>query len=196
MKTICSVFLAFLFAVCASAQTLPAVKTSAASGVSVIEKNWRIARQPRFVGTTSTSTLTAEDWVWQKRQSDINARKGLPPAPPPTPRKTTATVTTLGEVIYLYEVKFRNDGAKAIRQIVWDYVVYEAGTGNELGRRNFKSNVKISPRKGKSVSGRSSLPPSNIVVVNADDDAVIQYSEEIEIKSIEYADGTTWEAAP
>jgi hypothetical protein len=97
-------------------------------------------------------------------------------------------------VEYLYEAKFMNTGERKIRKLVWEYVFFEPGTQNEVGRRQIESKVSINPGKIGSVAVRSASPPSGIVSVSqTGKKPQEQYSEQVVIKSIEYDDGSVWQ---
>jgi uncharacterized protein affecting Mg2+/Co2+ transport len=95
--------------------------------------------------------------------------------------------------VFAYKLSLRNDGAKAIRVIDWDYVFFDKGTTREVGRRQFTSEAKIAPGKSKELSVIARLPPAQTVSVQSlnekERDAL---DGQIEIVRIEYTDGTIW----
>jgi hypothetical protein len=58
----------------------------------------------------------------QRRARAEETAKSRPPEPP--------------RYAFNYKLSVRNAGAKAIKEIDWDYVFTDAGTGEELGRRD------------------------------------------------------------
>jgi hypothetical protein len=95
--------------------------------------------------------------------------------------------------VFNYKVSLRNDGAKAIRAVDWDYVFFDKGTQHEVGRRRFTNAAKIAPGKSKELSVVASQPPAHTVSVQSlntkERDAL---EGRIEIVRIEYTDGTIW----
>ncbi|MDT7602557.1 MAG: hypothetical protein QOF61_554 [Acidobacteriota bacterium] len=95
--------------------------------------------------------------------------------------------------VFMYKVSLRNDGAKAIRSVDWDYVFFDKGTTHEIGRRQFTSDEKIAPGKSKELTIVARQPPTETVSVQAlnekERDALDAH---IEIVRIEFADGSVW----
>ena len=99
-------------------------------------------------------------------------------------------------VTYIYEVKVRNTGEKEIRTLIWEYVFFEPGTERELGRRRFVSRESIGPGKTRNLVLRSaSSPTGTIDASKAGKKSRDEYSEQVVIQRIEYADGSVWQAA-
>ncbi len=95
---------------------------------------------------------------------------------------------------YRYKVLVRNSGAKAIKAIDWDYILYDPDTQNEIARHQFASEEKISPGKEKELSVFILSPPTRTVASdqhnNKDGN---QFTEHAIIVRIEYSDGSTWQ---
>jgi len=96
--------------------------------------------------------------------------------------------------VFLYRSSVRNGSSKAITELDWDYVFYDAVTGEELGRREFSSAQKIAPGKSKELSFMISTPPTKRISVHSLDkkerDGI---QEQIVIVRIKYEDGSVWE---
>lgn len=100
---------------------------------------------------------------------------------------------TRARYVFTYKVSLRNDGAKLIRAIDWDYVFFDKSTHRETGRRQFTSAAKIAPGKSKQLSVVASQPPAHTVSVqtlNAKERDALD--GRIEIVRVEYGDGTVW----
>jgi hypothetical protein len=94
---------------------------------------------------------------------------------------------------FAYKAKIRNGGAKAIREIDWDYVFFDATTGEELGRREFANTGKISSGKSKELSFRILSPPTKRVSVHSLGKKEREgLRGQIVIVRVEYVDGTVW----
>ena len=200
MKVLCSVLVLFLFALCASAQALS--HPSAGPGVTVIEKKWRIdVRNPALEKDPVKAMKEREEEERKRKAADrLNEQlnqAGMPPVAPPVRAPATDTGPRGLSVTYVYEVKFSNTGAKRIRSIAWEYVFFEPGTKREAGRRRFVSEVSIGPGRSRNVVVRSALSPTGTFdATKAGKKPRDQYSEEVVIRSVGYADGSVWQATP
>lgn len=203
MKALNALLLLLLFSAGALSQTVS--KSSDAPGVTVVQKKWRAEiRNPALEEDPfRASNERAQEERDQRdniRENAVRTRLGLPPVPPPnrTPQPETEKRERVSTVyiVYIYEVKVRNDGEKAIRALDWEYVFYEPGTEQEVGRRRFVSKLNISPGKAKSLVIRSASPPTgSINAAKVGKKPRDQYTEQIVINRIEYADGSVWQAS-
>ncbi len=95
---------------------------------------------------------------------------------------------------FSYTVSFKNNGAKEITAIDWDYVFYDLVSQAELGRREFGSEQKIASGKTKELKFFISAPPVRRISVQAlDKNERAGLGERIELVRIQYADGTSWQ---
>ncbi|HEV2764359.1 MAG TPA: hypothetical protein VGV38_15370 [Pyrinomonadaceae bacterium] len=95
--------------------------------------------------------------------------------------------------VYQYTAEVRNDGAKRIEGLVWEFVVTDPASGKETGRRRFYSLDKINAGAGKKLRGRSHLPPSATVsVADAGKAKNPANVERAEFRCVMYADGSFW----
>ncbi|HEX3183645.1 MAG TPA: hypothetical protein VHQ94_02560 [Pyrinomonadaceae bacterium] len=96
--------------------------------------------------------------------------------------------------VFVYKTTVKNLSDKAIKSIDWDYVFFERGTENELGRREFTSEEKISPGKSKELTVTITKPPTqtiSLTALNTGERASLD--ERVVIVRIDYADGTSWQ---
>jgi hypothetical protein len=205
MNVISPVILLFLFAVArVSAQdALPqaADLSGPAPRAEVVEKKWYMeVNNPAFekspFGAVEEVRQTTRNQRAIRRQNEIRARRGLPPLRTPARAPQPETENGKSPNIYTYKVKIKNTGEKAIQTLVWDYVFFEAGTEKEVGRLQFLNKTKISPGKTKELSVSSLYPPAETIsAAAAGRKTRDQYSEQVIIQSIEYSDGSVWQAA-
>jgi hypothetical protein len=95
---------------------------------------------------------------------------------------------------FLYRTSVRNASTKAISEIDWDYVCVDAGTGDELDRRQFTSVQNIAPGKTKELSFTLSTPPTRRISVYAlDKKERAGVDEHVVIVRVKYADGSVWQ---
>ena len=199
MKVPCSMLALFLFALCASAQVLP--NPSARPKVTVIQKKWRIdVRNPASEKDPFKAIKEHQQEVIEQRgdarENENRIQQGEPTLPPRVRVPSPETGARGLSVTYVYELKVRNTGEKRIRTLNWEYVFFEPGTEREVGRRRFVSKVSIMPGSTRNVVSRSaSSPTGTIEATKAAKKLRAQYSEQVVIRSVEYADGSVWRAA-
>jgi len=198
MKVPGSMLVLFLFASCASAQALS--KLSAGPGVMVIQKQWRIDVRNFAVEKDpfGPNKQRQQEVIQQREDARENERRILDGVPTLPPRIRVPAPETRGHglsVTYIYEVKFRNTGVKGIRTLTWEYVFFEPGTEREVGRRRFISKVSIGPGRTRNLVVRRATPPTGTIdATQAGKRSRDQYSEQVVIQSVRYADGSVWQA--
>jgi hypothetical protein len=95
---------------------------------------------------------------------------------------------------FRYKVSVRNDSAKAVKELDWDYVFNDAATNEELGRHQFTSAERLAPGKSKEFSFFIPTPPAlRISAYALDKKERDGLNEQIIIVRILYEDGTVWE---
>src|SRR5437868_5615185 len=67
---------------------------------------------------------------------------------------------------FLYSVELKNDGSKAIKAILWNYLIIDSETNEELGRHECASFEKVGSNAVRALTMRSRLSPSRIVTVH------------------------------
>src|SRR5689334_10748515 len=66
---------------------------------------------------------------------------------------------------FLYSIELKNDGNKAIKAILWNYLIIDNATNQELGRHEFVSFEKVGSNAVRTLTVKSRLTPSRIVTV-------------------------------
>jgi hypothetical protein len=100
----------------------------------------------------------------------------------------------LPRYVFLYRSSIKNGSTKAIKELDWDYVFFDAMTGEELGRREFSSMQTIGPGKSKELSFMIPTPPTRRISVNAlDRKERVGIQEQVVIVRIKYEDGSVWQ---
>jgi hypothetical protein len=95
---------------------------------------------------------------------------------------------------FFYTLTVKNNGTQTIKETDWDYVFFDAATGEELGRRQFTSVEKIGPGKTKELSFVLDAPPTRrISVYSLDRKERVGLSEDALIMRVQYADGSFWQ---
>ncbi len=98
---------------------------------------------------------------------------------------------------YIYELKIKNSGPKAIEKVVLEYRFIDSVTNKELGRRFFISDTVIQAGKNQTLTFRSPLP----LIKNKDKKKRLKplgnkTLEKAVIQRIEYKDGSVWKQQP
>jgi hypothetical protein len=95
---------------------------------------------------------------------------------------------------YQYSVELANDGSKPIKAILWDYIITDSSSNEELGRHNFVSFEKVGRNIVKALRVRSRLSPSHVVTVQTmpppGSSTVV---ERVLLRCVVYDDGTLWQ---
>ena len=211
MKCLSLFLLAMLPAAGAIAQTptnpTPASVTSAnassanvtpAPGVEVTAMSWR---KESFVPALYDDPLArnqehADLEREQKRtirQNVVRVQSGQLPLPVPT-RPATTTRSGLSSIYYRYDAKVKSAATKTIREIAWEYSLYEPETEVQIGRHQYTSKVNLRPGKATILTGVSDTPPNGVVsVAKSGKELRSKYLERVVINRIEYDDGTFWQ---
>ena len=95
---------------------------------------------------------------------------------------------------FIYKASVKNIGDESIKVIDWDYIFFDAATGEELGRREFSSIEKIAPGKSKDLTFMIGVPPTQRISVYAlDKKERMGLTERVVIRRVEYSDGSVWQ---
>lgn len=94
---------------------------------------------------------------------------------------------------FMYKLTLQNKGARAVKEIEWDYVFTDTATGQELGRHQFAGGEKIGPGKKREFSYFIASPPTRTVSAHAlnrnERDGL---SEQVIVVRVLYEDGSEW----
>lgn len=202
MKILSLTLLLFLFTAAAAGQV--PVNSSITPDVSVIQKEWQeisnirnpVLDEDPFRAINET-TQTLRDREETMRQEKLRAKQGLPQEPRKTRSRPAEAAAKDSEptTIYIYKVKVKNTGQKVIQSLTWDYIFFDPDTKSEVGRRQFITKVDIAAGKTESIIVRSASPPTGSINVKQSGKKLRdRYSEQIVIQSIEYSDGSLWQA--
>lgn len=199
MKTLKLALLIILLAGSAAAQ-VPS-SASGAPDVTVLKVSWRrVSRSnprldevpPRNPERTlrmavNTARINAANSARSQGIDRLPVLLDVPSIPysPPTVRPWAG---------FIYEFTIKNTGSKIIRKLVWEYSFTDPVTQRTVGRRQFKSSVKILPGMTAKLVARSSLPPvGTINAARAGQNSPDQSPEQMVIQRIKYADGSVWQ---
>ena len=95
---------------------------------------------------------------------------------------------------FLYKLTVQNNGAKAVKEVEWDYVFTDAATGQEVGRHQFAGGEKIGPGRKREFSYFIPSPPARTVSADAlNRNEREGLAEQVVVVRVIYEDGTVWQ---
>src|SRR5436190_5934005 len=95
---------------------------------------------------------------------------------------------------FQYSVEVVNDGNNPIKAVLWDYIITDSSSNEELGRHNFVSFEKVGRNSVKALRVRSRLSPSRVVTVqNTPPPGNSTVVERVIFRCVVYDDGTLWQ---
>ena len=96
--------------------------------------------------------------------------------------------------VFFYKVRLKNSAAVPIVSIDWDYVFFDKGTENEVGRQQITSEEQIGPGKSREITVILSSPPTHTIsVTSLNKNERDQLSDKVELVRVKYADGRVWQ---
>ena len=172
--------------------------------VIVLEKSWH--KEPQVGPGRSSNPLGPNEALIRQTQMEkttIRQREeySLPnqptearmPVPAPRPIAPARSVITT----YVYKIKVKNNGAKTIKSIDWEYQFLNPQTHELMGYRRITSDTKLSPGKTKKLERRFTRQPTILVNANQLDKKYRdQFTERLIIHRIQYSDGSVWQRPP
>src|SRR5215213_2283736 len=94
---------------------------------------------------------------------------------------------------YRYKVRVRNDGAKAIKLVDWDYVFLDPDTRKEVGRQLFTSEEKVRPGDARDLEVFILSPPVRTASAQGKQKETTPFIEHVILTRVVYADGSVWQ---
>jgi len=95
---------------------------------------------------------------------------------------------------YVYSVELQNDGAKPIKAVLWDYIITDSSSKEELGRHNFVSFDRVARNSSRSLKAKSHVSPSRIVTVqDSPPPGNSTVVDRVILRCVVYDDGTLWQ---
>jgi len=96
--------------------------------------------------------------------------------------------------VYEYRARVRNDFAKPVEVVFWEYQFAEASNPDNPSRRQFLCGVGIKPGKEKELLALIGSGPTPVVSAETLGAAAAPaYREKAVVNRVEYADGTIWQ---
>ncbi len=95
---------------------------------------------------------------------------------------------------YEFRVKVRNEGARPVEVIFWEYQFTEKANPSNVARRQFLCGVQIKPNKEKELLAFGVSGPAEVVSAASVGEKPAQaFDEGVVVNRVEYADGTIWQ---
>jgi hypothetical protein len=176
-------------------------QTGASEALVVVKHEWykeRIAPRPSAAPLFTQEEMVKQSKLEAQAAAARNQDKGMAARAETNvtkneEAKAKATQTDPPRDGYRYVVKLRNDGAKTVKSIDWDYVFTDPATGQEAGHHQFTSDETIKPGKSKEVSVLYLTPPVKLVSAKALGQKKVTFDEKVIVVRVVYDDGTVWQ---
>jgi len=167
--------------------------------LTVLKHSWH----KDFVGMAANSNPLQpnEDLMRQTRAEkqvirdrDYRSRNQTTEIPMPVPGPRPIPPDPKSREFYVYKVTIKNNGAKRITAVDWEFQFLHPQTQEVMGGRRLTSRVKLSPGKTEVLKAQLFHQPTPLVWA---DQLEMKYSDQFKerviIHRIEYADGSTWQ---
>lgn len=202
MKLVNLVLLGLLSAGAISAQTL--TKPADPPGITVLKYSWQ---KDVYVPALFDDPMSPnQEQVNLRRQQRLikranAARAGAGQAPLPAPTRdiniANRQIPEGPSINYIYEAKIRNESAKTIKLIIWEYLVFDPQTMNLVGRHAFFDDSRIRAGKVVTLLGYTTTPPNSIILADkSGKGSRLKFEERVVISRLEFEDGTSWQRPP
>ena len=197
-------YFTLVFLLALSASVAKAQSTVDASGVEVTKCNWEKERigweRDPFSGPIENFDEVRARQRNERRIED--AKRGNSAEIDKIKREAKADAANIAtqhkatpsRYVFVYKATVKNSGSKAIKSIDWDYVFFERGTENEIGRQQFTSDEKIGPGHTKELVVTIRKPPTQTISLtdlNKNERGTLDGL--VVIVRVDYADGTIWQ---
>jgi hypothetical protein len=201
------VFLLLLLLPLAAAAQNPAPPPAAAAPLSVLGFKWsKSTRTPPKgesgqAGPAAAMTSANKNFERNRRTNDpagvrdpnadtIDARS----AAIEKSVQESRTAPRAPSEVYEYKARVRNDFAKQVEVVFWEYQFAEAASPDNPSRRQFLCGVNIKPGKDKELLALIGSGPTPVVSAESlGATAAPTYQEKAVVNRVEYADGTIWQ---
>ena len=167
--------------------------------LTVLDHSWR----KDFVGQRADSDPLKpnEDLMRQTRaekqvisERDYRLPNQTTEIPMPVPGPRPIPPDSKAREVYIYQVTLKNNGAKRIKAVDWEFQFLHPETQEVLGSRRITSRVKLSPHKTEVLKAQLFQQPTHIVWADQLGKKYSdQFKEQVIIHRIYYADDSTWQ---
>ena len=165
--------------------------------LTVLNHSWRKESSSQQV-SSNPRRPPDEDRIGQTpAERDILLQRGKEWPNQSVPVPPSRSTTGGGRDVYVYKITVKNDGAKLIKEVDWEFRFLHPDTQEELGNVRVSSKVNLSPGKTKVIKSRTHQQPIGVVLADQLDNKYRdQFREEVVIHRIVYSDGSAWQRQP
>jgi hypothetical protein len=183
-----------VIAICATAAGLSLAQTAATAGpphgLVTLKLSWsRKVSPPRAAGPRQDeiSGPARPDSPYDNPADKLRGPSPIPSSSLPVQGKLP--------YFYAYSLKVRNEGAKKVRGVFWEYVATDRDSGAELNSRRFINLQEVGPGEVVTLRAEYPSPPTYLVTPGGlEKDKRSPFTSSAKIRCVLYADATVWEA--
>jgi hypothetical protein len=178
-----------------------AVTVSASSNIEIIKLEWkREVRLPRNFdpatiptgGTFNDPATRISSSTPTSAAADANRASGPRSGADSSSGTFPATPSRL-PVFYVYSMKIKNIGPKAIEGIAWDYIFIDSNLDLEVGRHQFLTYAKIPTTKTVTLRADLRTPPLSVIgAPTSRSSKHSRYTEKAVIQCVLFEDESVW----
>lgn len=179
--------------------------SEAASGVQILQIKWEKQNRlpanfdPSVIPTGIALSQPETQTIRPGTTAAVTAQRDIAIATAHPSSQETGVFGNTPErlsVVYVYSMKLKNVGSKAIDGIAWDYIFLDPATNAEVSRRQLLSVAKISPDKTAKIEAPLRVPP--VRKVSAQNEKYGTFVERAVVQCVLYSDQSMWknEQAP
>ena len=95
-------------------------------------------------------------------------------------------------MFYVYSLKIKNNSAKVIEAVAWDYIFSDKSSNKELGRHQFLSYQKVSAGESATFKSQLRSPPTRVVQASNSQPKQPRFAERAIVQCVLYADDSNW----
>ena len=167
--------------------------------LTVLDHSWRKEFSSRQVSSNARRPPN-EDRIGQTpAERDIlrERAKEFPNESVQKPVPSSQSTPSERPDVYVYKITVKNNGARVIKEVDWEFRFLHPDTQKELGNVRVSSKVNLSPGKTKVIKSRTVHQPIGVVLVDQLDKKYrAQFIEEVVIHRIVHSDGSAWQRQP
>lgn len=176
--------------------------------VAVLGSKWSKARQKIEISDNQPDGTPQKAMTSANKNFERNRRVNDPVgAPDPNTETIDGRSAALEKIMresrsrksktvdgFLYQVKVKNESARTIEILFWEYQFKERANPSNSVSRQYLCGVNIKPDKEKELSVFSTFSPGTLVSADSPGDKSGDlFEEKILINRVEYSDGTIWQ---
>lgn len=199
MKTLASAFFIVALAVVSAAQTQTASNNP--PDIQISRVNWSKSYVKPDFGNNPLFAADAGSGLYTERTATVSRARvnASTPVPQtniigsPNPYRVQLPAWSGRTDGYLYQATLKNNGARTIKALDWEYIFTDSLSESVVARHRFQTLIKIAPGKEKKLDGFAISPPTKIVNAKTVAKNPAQpFTEQVVITRIEYTDGSVW----